>query len=82
MSDPIDKAIARTDGAPAWPPMVEVPVLIASTNRPAVLLVPADVSALEVDELCAWALLNLRAEAHRAAAPSSRLVVARGVVDR
>lgn len=40
--------------------MARIPVTIASTQRPAAIEVPADATADELAELCAWILTQVR----------------------
>jgi len=80
VTDPIDAAIATTEpGVPLA--MAEVPVMINSTGRPAVLGVPEDITDQEVMELTAWMLRSLRGHiAANRRAPG--LVIARGLPPR
>ena len=76
--DPIDAAIAATDE----PPMLHVPVKIASTGRMYGIIVPVDPPATEGElaELCGWMLTNLLGQVRAiAAAGKSPIVVARGM---
>jgi hypothetical protein len=72
----LSAAIAAVDDAgPTWPAMAEIPVLITSTQRPCMLLLPADISDQEVAELAAWMLLNARPWIARSGSPAGRIIV-------
>lgn len=58
MNDRIDDAIAATSATTVE--MAQVPVQIASTGRPAMMVVPTDLSDAEIIELAAFVLLGLR----------------------
>lgn len=77
MTDPIDKAIASSE-APQGMSMAEVPVLINSTGRPAIIGVPEDITDAEVMELTAWMLRSLRGHIQANLTPASRIQVVRG----
>jgi hypothetical protein len=79
--DPIDDAIKATDPAPE-PTLIQVPIVIASTGRPVVVLVPPDLSDAETIELAAYLLTGLRPHIAASLGPPSPLIVARGRVDR
>jgi hypothetical protein len=79
MSDPIDGAIAATEGAgPTEVRLVQITVNLSSTGRPCHLAVPLDLTPLELLELTAWLAAP---EGMRALLPTkpSPLVVARGI---
>lgn len=76
MNDQIDQAIAAAD-RPAPLELVEVPILIASTGRPAVVGIPIDVTEAEVLELVGWIASSLRK--HLAANARSRIEIARSI---
>jgi hypothetical protein len=80
VSNPIDKAIAATQ-TPTMPRMAEVPVMINSTGRPSIVVVPEDITDAEVMELTAWLLRSLRGHIAANLSPASGLVIARGRVD-
>lgn len=82
MTDQIGKAIAAAEAEPVWPAMTEIPVLIQSTGRPAIVALPTDITVAEIGELAAWMLIQARHELATRAAAASPIVVARGRVDR
>lgn len=57
-ADAIDGAIEAAE-RPAVR-MARIPVTISSTQRPAAIEVPADATADELAELCAWILTQVR----------------------
>jgi hypothetical protein len=64
---PIDKAIDAVEAATPDPAVVartltEVPVLIGSTGRPAIILAPINLTMQESIELASFVLLQLRGE--------------------
>lgn len=70
MSDPVDAAIAAA-AAPKPIELREYAVTIASTGRPAALLIPSDCTVAELAELAGWMLNAVRIDlAQRAANPS------------
>lgn len=77
--DPVGQAIAGAGEPTHFPPMVEIPILITSTGRPAMIVLPADISVEEVGELAAWILTTARRHIAEDAR-RSRIVVARDVV--
>jgi hypothetical protein len=78
--DAIDVAIATAE-APKPVTMKQISVTIASTGRPAAMVLPADATEAELVELAGWFLVQVipgfRAEREKGAA--SRLVVPSGV---
>jgi hypothetical protein len=78
VSGPIDDAIAATDPGPTLA-MVEVPINLTTTGRPAIVAVPEDITDAEVMELTAWMLRSLRGHIGANVRARSRLVVARGL---
>lgn len=79
MTDPIDKAIASSE-APEPLRMAEVPVMLNSTGRPAIIGVPEDITDAEVMELTAWMLRSLRGHIEANLHPASRIQVVRGTL--
>ena len=77
--DPIDKAIVSSSPDPV---MAQVPIVIGSTGRPAMLLIPDDVTDREVMELAAWLLNGLRGHIAANRKASGGLIVARGRLDQ
>lgn len=75
MTDKIDAAIAETDQSVD---MIEIPVQIASTKRPAIIAIPADCTDGELAELCGWMLTQVLGSL-RAKAARSPLVVAKRI---
>lgn len=59
MADPIDEAIAKVEGERTVT-MCEIPVTIASTQRPVVLHVPVDLDDREILELAGFVILHMR----------------------
>jgi hypothetical protein len=58
VSRPIDAAIAAAE-QPEPVRMVQIPVTIASTGRPAQIVIPADATDAELAELCGWMLTQV-----------------------
>lgn len=75
MNEQIDEAIAATEAPLA---MCEVPVLLRSTGRPAMVGVPEDITDAEVMELTSWMLTGLRR--HIAINRASQIQVVRGTL--
>ena len=73
--DPIDQAIAAAERPVLQ--LVEVRVQIASSGRPVILQVPADLHDMEVIELAAFVLLHMRGSIDDMRRSSSRLIVPR-----
>lgn len=74
-ADPIDHAIAAAE-KPVQIRMMRIPVTIASTKRPAVVELPADISDAELLELIGWlaAVVAPQLRAQRES-PRSRILV-------
>jgi hypothetical protein len=74
--DAVDQAIAAAS-EPAPVQMIQVPVTIGSTGRPAQIIIPADATDSELAELCGWMLTSVMGSlrAQRAAAPASRIIL-------
>lgn len=77
MTDPIDKAIDATEQMIT---MQQIPVMIASTGRPAAIDIPADCTEAELAELAGWmltqVLTHIRAQHEARRSP---IVIARGL---
>lgn len=78
-ADQVDQAIAATEPTQAPLAMAEIPVLLQSTGRPAVLGVPEDITDAEVMELTGWMLTKLRGHIAANLRPS-RIEVVRGTL--
>jgi hypothetical protein len=79
--DKVDQAIAAAALVPDFSQNVEVPILISSSGRPAVLSIPIDVTDAELLELVGWLTLPAGGLRSRLAATRGpQLVVARGRV--
>lgn len=76
----IQRAIEATEPSPEPLAMCEVPIMIGSTGRPAIMGVPEDITQDEVDELAAWMLMNLRKHIAKSRQPASRIEVVRGTL--
>lgn len=72
MGDPIAAAIAAA-AEPQPVDMIQKQITISSTGRPAAILVPADITAAELAELCGWMLTALRVET-AAPRPAARIL--------
>lgn len=68
--DALDAAVAAAE-RPAVR-MARIPVTISSTQRPAAIEVPADATADELAELCAWILTQVRVGLREQAAHPAR----------
>ena len=79
MTDDIDSAIAATEPVQG---LVQVPIVIASTGRPAIVTVPDDLTDAETIELAAYLLTGLRPHIAANLARRPALVIARGRVDQ
>lgn len=81
-ADRLDAAIAAEAAKPVEVAMQQINVTISSTGRPAIIVIPNDVSDSELAELAGWvltAVLNAkRAEREKGAA--SRILVPAGRV--
>jgi hypothetical protein len=75
VSGPIDEAIAATE---AQVQMMRIPVVIASTGRPAFVDLPTDITEGELAEFSGWLLTQVLAHIRARPAPSP-IVVARGL---
>lgn len=75
MNDAIDDAIAAVDERVDFSAHHTIPLTITCSGRPAVLILPADLTDEEAIELAATILLQARA----ATRTSSPLVVARSI---
>jgi hypothetical protein len=73
VNDQLDQAIAAVPEKVAT--LTEVRVQISSTGRPVVLLVPDDLSDVEIIELTSFVLIGLRQHLASQASPASRLFV-------
>lgn len=73
--DAIGKAI-EANGKPPAVDMIQIPVTISSSGRPAMVALPADVTDVELLEIIGW-LGSVVAPQLRARRPASRLVIAR-----
>lgn len=76
--DKVDEAIAAA-AQPTPPQMAQIPLIIESTGRPAIIAVPLDVTDLEVMELCSWMLKTLRPHIAENLRPAAGLIIARGM---
>lgn len=81
MSDPIDAAIAAT-ALPAEVQVVEIPVTLSSSGRPAIVTLPADATDAELVDLAGWLLTRVRAHIREAQqGPASRIIVPQRIRD-
>lgn len=72
--DKIDDAIGATADPFGGLTMAEIGVNIASTGRPAMLLVPSDLTVDELRELAGWMLLHLRSHIDARKRPAIEIV--------
>ena len=77
-ADKIDEAIAQT-AAPTVE-MIQIPVTIASTGRPANVALPTDCTDAELVEFTGWLLTNVAGHfrQQRAKTAGGRIIVPRG----
>jgi hypothetical protein len=78
VNDPIDGAIAATDGGTVEVKLMQIQVTIGSTGRPLMMAVPVDLTMAELLEFATWVC---NPEGLRSSLPQkpSPLVVARGI---
>lgn len=85
MGDVVDQAIATAANAePAPLKMVQLNAKIASTGRPASILIPADATEGEIAELAGWMLTFVLKAARNSAAQraAGRLAVVRSALPK
>lgn len=80
MDDKVDQAIAAADAAATQVAMIEIPVQIASTGRPAQIVIPKDMTDAELVELTGWMLTAVAGQLRelRARSPMGRIILPTG----
>lgn len=80
MVDKVDEAIAAVEAAPPTVEMIQIPVTIASTGRPANVALPVDCTDAELLEFAGWLLTGVAGHfrTQRAKTAGGRIIVPRG----